>query len=139
MLNQVSIIGRLGKDPEARTLPNGRAVSAFTLATSEKWKDKQTGEQVEKTEWHNCVAFERVAEIINQYANKGEVIFVQGKLQTRKWTDKNDVERYTTEIVVRDVRLLPNPARAEREGAPPASKSAGKAAAPEDFSDDIPF
>jgi single-strand DNA-binding protein len=136
MLNQVSIIGRLGKDPEPRTLPNGRAVSSFSLATTESWRDKESGEKQERTEWHNCVAFERVAEIINQYANKGEVIFVQGKLQTRKWEDKNGATKYTTEIVVRDVKLLPNPKRDEH-AAPAAAKGAAKAEL--DFSDDIPF
>lgn len=108
MLNQVSIIGRTGKPPESRTLPNGQAVSTFSLATTEKWTDKQSGEKREATEWHNCVAFGKVAEIINQYVEKGHLVFVQGKLQTRKWQDKEGKDRYTTEVNVRDVKLLPN-------------------------------
>ena len=138
MFNQASILGRVGKDPEARTMPNGKAVSSFSIATSERWKDKQSGEQMEKTEWPNCVAFERTAEIANQYVSKGDMLFVQGKLQTEKWTDKNGVDRYTTKIIVRELKLLPNPKRDEEA---PAKSGGSKASPPdaEDFDDDIPF
>lgn len=139
MLNQASIIGRLGATPESRTLQNGRAVCSFRIATSERWKDKESGEQREKTEWHNCVAYANVAEIVNQYVNKGELVFVQGALATRKWQDKEGKDHYTTEIVVRDVRLLPNP-RAGDTTAAPASRSSKKAKTEvEDFDDDIDF
>lgn len=130
MLNQVQIIGRLGNAPESRTTTSGQAVSNFSVATTEKWKDKQSGEQRENTEWHRCTAFGRVAEIINQYVEKGHLIFVQGKLKTRKWQDKEGKDRYTTEIEVRDVKLLPNAKSGGESVREPAS---------EVMDDDIPF
>lgn len=99
-LNKVEIIGNLGNDPEFRTLPNGNGVAQLSIATSETWKDKQTGEKKEKTEWHRVVIFGKLAEIASQYLRKGSKVFIEGALQTRKWQDQAGVERYTTEIVV---------------------------------------
>ncbi|EFJ2475472.1 single-stranded DNA-binding protein [Escherichia coli] len=99
-LNKVELIGNLGNDPEFRTLPNGNGVAQLSIATSETWKDKQTGEKKEKTEWHRVVIFGKLAEIASQYLRKGSKVFIEGALQTRKWQDQAGVERYTTEIVV---------------------------------------
>lgn len=99
-LNKVEIIGNLGNDPEFRTLPNGNGVAQLSIATSETWKDKQTGEKKEKTEWHRVVIFGKLAEIASQYLRKGSKVFIEGALQTRKWQDQAGVDRYTTEIVV---------------------------------------
>jgi single-strand DNA-binding protein len=108
MFNEATLIGYVGKKPESRTLPNGRAVTSFSLATSERWKDKESGEQREQTEWHSCQAFGRQAEIVAQFVNKGDLLMVQGRIQTRKWQDKEGNDRYTTEIQVQNVRLMPN-------------------------------
>jgi single-strand DNA-binding protein len=105
-VNKVIIVGRLGKDPESRTLPDGRAVTNFSLATSERWKDKSTGDQREKTEWHNCDSFGRVAEIIAQYSKKGDLLYVEGSLTTQKWQDKEGKDRYTTKVRVHTVQFL---------------------------------
>lgn len=99
-LNKVELIGRLGGDPETRYMPNGNAVTNITMATSETWKDKNTGQQQEKTEWHKVVLFGKVAEIAGQYLRKGSQVYIEGKLQTRKWQDQSGQDRYTTEIVV---------------------------------------
>ena len=99
-LNKVQIIGNCGQDPEVRYMPNGNAVANLTLATSEKWKDKNTGEPKEETEWHRIVVFGKLAEIIGEYIRKGSKLYIEGKLKTRKWTDQQGQEKYTTEIVV---------------------------------------
>lgn len=99
-LNKVQIIGNCGQDPEVRYMPNGSAVANLTLATSEKWKDKNTGEPKEETEWHRVVIFGKLAEIIGEYVRKGSKLYIEGKLKTRKWTDQQGQEKYTTEIVV---------------------------------------
>ena len=99
-LNKVMLIGNLGTDPEIRYMPNGNAVATISLATSETWKDKETGEQREKTEWHRVVFFGRLAEIVGQYLHKGSKIYVEGRLQTRKWQGQDGQDRYTTEILV---------------------------------------
>lgn len=99
MLNKVTLIGNLGGDPDVRYMPNGNAVANLTIATSERWKDKQTGQQQEKTEWHRVVIFGKIAEVAGQYLKKGSKVFIEGKLQTREW-EKDGVKRYTTEIVV---------------------------------------
>jgi single-strand DNA-binding protein len=96
-VNKVILIGNLGKDPEVRYMPSGKAVANVTLATNESWKDKNTGEKQERTEWHNVVFYSPLAEIVGQYLRKGSSAFVEGRLQTRKWQDKNGVDRYTTE------------------------------------------
>jgi len=94
-INKVILIGNLGKDPEVRYMPDGRAVANITIATSEGWKDKKTGEKQERTEWHNVVFYSPLAEIVGQYLRKGSSVFVEGRLQTRKWQDKNGQDRYT--------------------------------------------
>ena len=105
-VNKVILIGRLGNDPEMRYMPSGEAVANLSIATSENWTDKNTGEKREKTEWHRVVAFRRTAEIIGQYTRKGSKLYVEGKLQTRKWTDNNGVDKYITEIIADSVQLL---------------------------------
>ncbi|MCA1922729.1 single-stranded DNA-binding protein SSB1 [Buttiauxella noackiae] len=99
-VNKVILVGNLGQDPEVRYMPNGGAVANITLATSESWRDKQTGETKEKTEWHRVVLFGKLAEVAGEYLRKGSQIYIEGALQTRKWTDQAGVEKYTTEIVV---------------------------------------
>ena len=99
-INKAILVGNCGQDPEVRYMPNGNAVANVTLATSESYKDKNTGQAVEKTEWHKVIFFGKLAEIVGEYVRKGSQIYVEGKLQTRKWTDQQGVERYTTEIVV---------------------------------------
>ncbi|CAL4326597.1 single-stranded DNA-binding protein [Buchnera aphidicola] len=99
-VNKVILIGHLGQDPEVRYMPNGNAVVNMTLATSENWKDKNTGENKEKTEWHRIVLFGKLAEIAGEYLRKGSQVYIEGSLQTRKWQDQNGLERYTTEIIV---------------------------------------
>jgi len=105
-INKVIIVGNLGQDPEVRFMPNGSAVANFTVATSETWKDKQTGEQKEKTEWHRIVMYQRLAEIAGEYLKKGSKVYLEGRLQTRKWQNQQGVDQYTTEIVVNDMQML---------------------------------
>jgi single-strand DNA-binding protein len=144
-VNKVILVGNLGKDPEVRYMPSGSAAANVALATSESWKDKQTGEQKERTEWHNIVFFGRLAEIAGEYLKKGSQIYVEGSLRTRKWQDKNGNDRYTTEIVANEMQMLGSRGgggggggggyQQESESAP-ASSSSG---AGMDFDDDIPF
>ena len=105
-INKVILIGNLGKDPEVRYMPSGGAVVNVTLATSEGWKDKQSGESKERTEWHNIVFFNKLAEIAGQYLKKGAKVYVEGSLRTRKWQDKEGHDRYTTEIVANEMQML---------------------------------
>jgi single-strand DNA-binding protein len=151
-VNKVIIIGNLGRDPEVRYTPDGASVTNVTIATTDTWKDKATGEKKEATEWHRVVFFGKLAEIAGQYLKKGRQVYVEGALRTRKWQDKEGQERYTTEIVANEMKML-----GSREGmsdAPPresggAGAAAGgnrPAAAPppaggnfNDFEDDIPF
>lgn len=132
-LNQVNLIGNLGGDPEMATMPTGRQKARFSLATTDKWKDRESGEAKEKTEWHRVVFYDRLAEVAGEYARKGRQVWVQGKLRTSKWTDKDGVERYTTEVVGYDLQLL---------GSKPGDKAAqGAPTGPvgDDQDDDIPF
>ncbi|QCI19059.1 single-stranded DNA-binding protein [Buchnera aphidicola] len=99
-VNKVILIGHLGQDPEVRYMPNGNAVVNMTIATSENWKDKNTGENKEKTEWHRVVLFGKLAEIAGEYLRKGSQVYIEGSLQTRKWQDQNGLDRYTTEVIV---------------------------------------
>ena len=110
-VNRVILLGRLGKDPEVRYTQGGSAVTSFSIATSEVWKDKNTGEKQEKTDWHNIVTFSRLAEITGQYLKKGSQVYIEGKLQTRKWTDKNGIDRYSTEIIAHELQMLGGPQR----------------------------
>lgn len=163
-VNKVILIGRLGKDPETRYMTSGEAVTNATLATSENWKDK-SGEKQEKTEWHNLVFYRRLAEIAGEYLKKGSQIYVEGKLQTRKWQTKEGQDRYTTEIVVNEMTMLGSKSsgsgsfevleneRSEASNSRPNksdASSSGSAAAPaksapaaknsfDNFDDDIPF
>lgn len=145
-VNRVILVGTLGQDPDSRYLPNGNAVTSMSLATSEKWTDKQTGQPVEKTEWHRVCLFGKVAEIAAQYLRKGSQVYIEGKLQTREW-EKDGIKRYTTEIIV-DMRgtlqLLggnPNGQQAPQQQAQrPATQPSQQAAPPDGFyDDDIPF
>ena len=105
MLNKAQLIGRLGRDPELRYMPNGDAVANFSIATSEKWRNKE-GEAQEKTEWHRITAFRQLAEIIGKWLHKGSLVYIEGKITTRKWSDKDGVEKYTTEIVANEMKML---------------------------------
>lgn len=106
-INKVILIGNLGADPEIRHMPNGAAVATINIATSETWKDKQTGEQHDRTEWHRVVLFQRLAEIVGEYLKKGSKVYIEGRLQTRKWQDKTTgQDRYTTEIVANELQML---------------------------------
>lgn len=144
-INKVILIGNLGADPEVRYMPSGGAVTNVTVATSESWKDKQTGEQQDRTEWHRVVFFNRLAEIAGEYLKKGSKVYVEGSLRTRKWQDQNGVERYTTEIVGAEMQMLDSrggmgasaPSSQMSHAAPPAASA--PAMASEDFDDDIPF
>ena len=104
-VNKVILIGNLGKDPETRYMPNGDAVTNITLATTENWKDKN-GEKQEKTEWHRVTFYRKLAEIAGEYLKKGRPVYVEGRLETRKWTDKAGVERYTTDVIATDMKML---------------------------------
>ena len=139
-LNKAILIGNLGRDPEVRHTTNGKAVANFSIATSETWKDKNTGQKQEKTEWHNLIAFDKLAEIVSQYVKKGSQIYVEGKLQTRKWQDKNGQDRYTTEIVVSELKMLGGK-REEKSEESPSYQAQKPVVAPGDgFEDpDIPF
>ena len=143
-VNKVILVGHLGKDPEVRYMPSGNAVCNVTLATSDSWKDKQTGEQKDRTEWHNLVFYGRLAEIAGEYLRKGSQAYVEGRLQTRKWQDKNGNDRYTTEIIVNDMQMLGGRGgggSADFGAAAPAAAAPAKApaAGPDEFDDDIPF
>lgn len=105
-VNKVILIGNLGQDPEVKYMPNGNAVANVTIATSESWKDRETGQQQERTEWHKVVFFNKVAEIVGQYLRKGAKIYIEGALKTRKWQDKEGQDRYTTEIVASEMQML---------------------------------
>ena len=105
-LNKAILIGRLGQDPEVRYTPSGTAVANFSIATSEEWKDKETGEKRERTEWHRIVAFGRLAEICGEYLAKGRQVYIEGRIQTRSWEENDGNKKYTTEIVAGDVQLL---------------------------------
>ena len=139
-LNRVSVLGRVGKDPEIRTLANGDAALNLSLAAEEKWRDKQSGEDKKKTEWINCQFYGKVAEVIAKYVRKGHWLYVEGKWSNRKWTDKNGVERYSTDVRVTDFILIgktvrddEGPAQQPREEHKPTQQEM------DDFDDEIPF
>ncbi len=147
-VNKVILVGRLGKDPEIKFMPSGSAVANFSLATSEKWKDKETGDMKESTEWHNLVAYGKVAEIISEHTNKGMSMYVEGQLKTRKWQDKSGKDHYSTDVVVRDFIIH---SEGGQRSAPQAKTATNKTTngkarpAPEpdygddEFQDKIPF
>ncbi|MCL4800750.1 MAG: single-stranded DNA-binding protein [Burkholderiales bacterium] len=146
-VNKVILIGNLGADPETRYSPDGAAITNIRIATTEKWKDKGSGEMREQTEWHRVVFFGRLAEIAGEYLKKGSPVYVEGRLRTRKWTDKEGNERYTTEITADAMQLLGSrggagePREAAPAGEPAPARGAGKkpAGGLGDMEDDIPF
>ncbi|MCG6970379.1 MAG: single-stranded DNA-binding protein [Gammaproteobacteria bacterium] len=147
-INKVILIGNLGSDPEVKFMPSGDAVATLSLATSESWKDKNTGEQVEKTEWHRVVMFKRLAEIAGEYLKKGSKVYVEGRLQTRKWQGQDGQDRYTTEIVANEMQMLDsrgggtgnfNQAPASSNTNANAQPQSAPAGGFDDFDDDIPF
>ncbi|OGB22513.1 MAG: single-stranded DNA-binding protein [Burkholderiales bacterium RIFCSPLOWO2_02_FULL_57_36] len=159
-VNKVIVVGNLGRDPETRYMPSGDAMTNIAVATTDKWKDKASGEQKEATEWHRIAFFGKLAEIAGQYLKKGSQVYIEGKLRTRKWTDKDGVEKYTTEIIADTMQMLGsrqgmgggtqadegygNSASAPRQtGAAPSGGSSRPASKPapnfSDMDDDIPF
>lgn len=148
-INKVIIVGNLGNDPDVRYMPSGDAVTNISVATSESWKDKNSGEQQERTEWHRIVLFNRLGEIAGQYLKKGSKVYIEGKLRTRKWQDQSGQDRYTTEIVADQMQMLDSRGGGQPDmgaGAPPPASAAPapateKATATADagFDDDIPF
>ncbi len=146
-LNRVTLIGHLGADPETRAFSDGTMVCNIRLATSESWKDRATGEQRESTEWHRVVFYRRLAEIADQYLRKGAQIYIEGRLRTKKWTDKTGAERYTTEIEGDELKMLGKPPgtdKRDRTGGEQTSGNGGKPVEPTkvttiDPFDDIPF
>ncbi len=142
-INKVIVVGNLGNDPDTRYMPSGGAVTNLSVATSEQWKDKQTGEQKERTEWHKVAMFGRLAEIAAEYLRKGSQVYIEGKLRTRKWQDRDGNDRWTTEIIADEMQMLGGrggggtaPMRDDRGG---SSSSPPPQPGPDDFDDDIPF
>jgi single-strand DNA-binding protein len=156
-VNKVILIGNLGQDPEVKYMPSGGAVTNVTIATSETWKDKSSGEKQERTEWHRVVFFQRLAEIAGEYLKKGSKVYVEGRLQTRKWQDKDGQDRYTTEIIASEMQMLDGrgagaggggmgggdynqssqSSQPSRQSSP--APSGGNGGGFDDFDDDIPF
>ncbi len=159
-INKVILVGNVGTDPEVRYMPNGNAVTTLSVATSESWKDKQSGERQERTEWHRVVCFNRLGEIAGEYVRKGSKLYVEGSLRTRKWQDQQGQDRYTTEIIASDMQMLDSKGGSMGGGAPyndaqsyaPQQQSAPQQRAPQqqapsqaaqdafdELDDDIPF
>lgn len=155
-VNKAIILGNLGANPEVRYTPSGTAVANLSVATSEFWQDRQTGERHENTEWHRLVLFNRLAEVAGEFLSKGSKVYVEGRIQTRKWQDRDGHDRYTTEIVVNDLQMLDGRSQQggnagqgrTQPGAQPTNEtagsggsggSAGASGPPDDFDDDIPF
>jgi single-strand DNA-binding protein len=140
-VNKVIIVGNLGNDPDTRYMPSGSAVTNLSVATNESWKDKQTGEQKDRTEWHKVAMFGRLAEIAAEYLRKGSQVYIEGKLRTRKWQDQQGNDRYTTEVIADEMQMLGGrsggaPQMRSDAGPPPSPPPAGSSG---DFDDDIPF
>jgi single-strand DNA-binding protein len=151
-VNKAILVGNLGNDPDMRYTAGGAAIANISIATAESWKDKNTGEQQERTEWHRVVFFGRLAEIVGEYLRKGSQIYVEGRLQTRKWQDKEGQDRYTTEIVANEMQMLggkgggstsydsaPQTQPKQSNAPAPQAAPASNAAPADDFDDDIPF
>lgn len=150
-INKVILIGNLGKDPETRYAPSGSAITNITLATSENWKDRQTGEQQERTEWHRVVFFNRLAEIAAEYLRKGSKVYVEGSLRTRKWQGQDGQDRYTTEVVANEMQMLDSKGgggdysppdynqQPQQQGSPQQQNKPADNAGFDSFDDDIPF
>ena len=162
-INKVILVGNLGNDPEVKYMPNGGAVTNISIATTDSWKDKNTGDKQERTEWHRVVFFNRLAEIVGEYLRKGSQIYIEGSLRTRKWTDQSGQDKYTTEIVAKEMQMLGSrqgggaapmgggnynstpsapPAQSNRPQQQPQQNTpspSGQPMPPDDFEDDIPF
>ena len=145
-INKVIVVGNLGKDPETRYMPNGEAVTNITVATTDSWKDKNTGEKKDQTEWHRITFYRKLAEVAGQYLKKGSQVYIEGRLQTRKWADKGGVERYTTEIIADVMQMLGGRPSGDVSAntntnarSKPKQQSTPSAAGFEDMDDDIPF
>ena len=140
-INKVIIVGNLGADPDSRAMPSGNAVTNISVATSESWNDRETGEKQEKTEWHRVVFFNRLAEIAAQYLKKGSQVYVEGNLQTRKWEDKEGNERWTTEVVANQMQMLGDRMSNDmsNDNASSSQSSSDNDFSTDDFDDDIPF
>jgi single-strand DNA-binding protein len=142
-VNKVIVVGNLGQDPETRYMPSGSAVTNFTVATNESWKDKQTGEQRDRTEWHRVATFNRLAEIAAEYLRKGSQVYIEGKLRTRKWQGQDGQDRYTTEIVADEMQMLGTRGPVAPRGQQRQQKVAGSDVPPPmgggDDLEDIPF
>ena len=155
-VNKVILVGNLGRDPETRYMPNGEAVTNIALATTETWKDRTSGDRQEKTEWHRVTFYRRLAEIAGEYLKKGSQVYVEGRLETRKWTDKEGKDRYTTEIIATEMKMLGSRSGAgapsydtSEDNARPAARATATAGAAKpaakgpggiaDMDDDIPF
>ncbi len=149
-INKVILVGNLGADPETRYMPSGGAVTNLSIATSESWKDKQTGEQKERTEWHKVAMFNRLAEIAAEYLRKGSQVYIEGKLRTRKWQDRDGNDRYTTEVIADEMQMLGGRGGggggmsggmggSMSGGDPGPGNAPPRQPAPDDFDDDIPF
>ena len=141
-VNKATLIGNLGADPEIRYTNSGSAVANVRLATAESWRDKDSGEQQERTEWHRVVFFGRLAEIVEQYLRKGSQVYVEGRIQTRKWQDRDGNDRYTTEIVANEMQMLGGRGGGGGDAVEPPNEAPAKASAEpplDDFDDDIPF
>lgn len=149
-VNKAIILGTMGQDPEVRYTPNGAAVATISVATNEQWTDKKTGEKQEHTEWHRVVFFSRLAEVVQQYMSKGSQIYIEGRIRTNKWQDKEGKDRYTTEIIANEMQMLgskgdrstadfdpsPTPTTSKAPATPPATSAVPSN---DDFDDDIPF
>ena len=139
-INKVILVGNLGNDPDVRTMPNGDTVAKISVATSESWNDKNTGERREVTEWHRIVFYRRQAEVAGEYLRKGSKVYVEGRLKTRKWQDQNGQDRYTTEIQGDVLQMLDGRQSGDNQDKPStSSKSKQQAESASDFNDDIPF
>lgn len=142
-INKAIVVGNLGQDPETRYMPSGVAVTNISVATSESWKDKETGEQKDRTEWHKVSAFGRLAEIMSEYLRKGSQVYIEGKIRTRKWQDKDGNDRWTTEIIADEMQMLGGRGESDHQHAERPLKQQEntypEGPGPGDFDDDIPF
>lgn len=139
MLNKVTLIGNLGADPEVRYMPTGGAVTNISIATTFRWKDKQSGERKDNTEWHRVVFYNRLAEVVGEYLHKGSQVYVEGRLQTRKWQDKDGIERYTTEIIAAEMQMLGSKSEASEPSNTTTSQPSKTTTNDDAYDADIPF
>lgn len=145
-VNRVTLIGHLGADPEVRNTSGGMTVTNLRLATSEQWKDRQSGERQERTEWHRIVMFARLAEIAAEYLRKGSLVYIEGRLQTKKWQDQNGIDRWSTEVVAQEMQMLGDRQARQQRAEPEPKQTSWDDAGPkrsdtpgQEFDDDIPF